>query len=264
MFSILLSCCHAQNFTVATWNLESGDSDSELIAFQLATFEPVDIWGLTEVAGVFDSILFETGVELSSSSDYINILGTTGRSDKLQILFDSSKFELIDSYELDHINIDNTVRAPLVAHLLERSIGIEFLFMVNHLARGKADKRLAQSRLLNTWAQDQELPLIAVGDFNYDWSVTNGDVNHDAGYDALTENDVFEWVRPDELIRTQCSATGSGCRYNSVLDFVFVSKRGPQWLSKSFIHVENGDFPDNSRTSDHRVVLAEFTIGLVK
>ena len=89
---------------------------------------------------------------------------------------------------------------------------------------------------------------------------TNGDAKHDAGYDALTAQGAFEWVRPAELIRTQCSVSGRSCRYNSVLDFVFVSGLTSQWLFQSFIHVSKGDFPDNARTSDHRAVLAEFTI----
>jgi hypothetical protein len=54
-----------------------------------------------------------------------------------------------------------------------------------------------------------------VGDYNFDWDVGSGD--HDPGYDELVAGGVFEWVRPDPLVSTQCSGF-----YDSVLDFVFV------------------------------------------
>jgi hypothetical protein len=38
-----------------------------------------------------------------------------------------------------------------------------------------------QARLLNAWARQQTLPAIAVGAFNIDWAVINGDTVHDFG-----------------------------------------------------------------------------------
>ena len=57
---------------------------------------------------------------------------------------------------------------------------------------------------------------MAVGDYNFDRDVRTGDTVHDRGYDLLTVDGVFTWVRPPQLIRTQCS-------FDSVLDFVLVA-----------------------------------------
>jgi hypothetical protein len=35
--------------------------------------------------------------------------------------------------------------------------------------------------MLNGWARIQTLPVIAVGDYNFDWSVTNGEAGHERG-----------------------------------------------------------------------------------
>jgi hypothetical protein len=48
--------------------------------------------------------------------------------------------------------------------------------------------------------------------------VIDGDSDHDRGYDLMTADDRWTWVRPAELVRTQC-----GSFSNDVLDFVFVN-----------------------------------------
>jgi len=154
------------------------------------------------------------------------------------------------------------VRAPLVALFQDIETGQEFFFMVNHLYRTRRDRRHQQSRLLNEWAGEQELPVIATGDYNYDWEVEGGDDDHDDGFDLLTAADIFTWVRPAVLRRTQCSATQNGCRFNSVLDFVFVANQPDSWQSSSEIITAPGDFPDNSSTPDHRPVQAIFNISI--
>jgi hypothetical protein len=110
------------------------------------------------------------------------------------------------------------------------------------------------------------LPVIAVGDYNFDWNVQTGEKDHDLGYDLLTDGGAFDWVRPDSLVATQCSVNFSGlpdCRFDSVLDFVFVSGQSRHWPATSEISVQPGDFPDDSLTSDHRPVTATFQIPLV-
>jgi endonuclease/exonuclease/phosphatase family metal-dependent hydrolase len=78
-----------------------------------------------------------------------------------------------------------------VAHFRLKPAGPELLFMVNHLYRGNADGRHEQARLLNAWAREQTIPVIAVGDYNFDWDVTTGETVHDQGYDLLTAEGVF-------------------------------------------------------------------------
>ena len=75
--------------------------------------------------------------------------------------------------------------------------------------------------MLNAWAAKQQLPVVAVGDYNFDWDIANGAANHDLGYDLMTTQGAWDWVQPDSLVTTQCS--GWPCRYDSVLDFVFTA-----------------------------------------
>jgi len=168
----------------------------------------------------------------------------------------ADRFDLLDWWEIDAINTTGNVRPPLVLHLEERSSGLEFLFMVNHLYRSRDADRHKQAALLAEWAIEQTLPVIAVGDYNFDWAIVGGANDHDTGYDLMTEGDFWTWVQPDKLVTTQCS--GWPCRYESVLDFVFAAGPAQEWRAASEIVVAAGDFPDDTTTPDHRPVAATF------
>ena len=170
----------------------------------------------------------------------------------MAIVFNDEKLELLGTHELHSINPGGSVRAPLVAQFKVRGTGIEFNFMVNHLYRSRADARHRQASQLNEWADSQEVPVIAVGDYNFDWEVEGGERDHDEGFDLMTAGSVFTWARPEELIKTQDS------RYDSVLDFVFTSGEAKRWSGRSKIVVRDGDFPNSDETSDHRPVVAWF------
>jgi hypothetical protein len=84
--------------------------------------------------------------------------------------------------------------------------------------------------------------------------VTNGETVHDQGYDLLTAEGVFAWVRPPHLIRTQCS-------FNSVLDFVFVAGAAQRWrASAEILAPEESYCPSDQSRRDHRPVLALFEL----
>lgn len=166
---------------------------------------------------------------------------------------------LLSSEELSNINIGGNVRAPLVLHLKEKDSGQELLFMVNHLYRSDADARHSQAQLLNDWAAQQTLPVVTVGDFNFDWDVQTG--QHDKGYDLMVADGRYEWVKPETLVTTQCS--GWPCAFESVLDFVFVAGPAKNWLASSDIVVADGDFPDDETTSDHRPVRVTLNLSVV-
>ena len=89
--------------------------------------------------------------------------------------------------------------------------------------------------------------------------MTNGDTDHDEGYDNMTEDGVFDWVRPAMLVKTQASEN-----FNGILDFVFASRDTKTWAVSSTILVEPGDFPDDDQKSDHRPVRARFNLSAVE
>jgi hypothetical protein len=247
-------------FTVGGWNVGLDDADPQVIAQLLADFDGVDLWGLAEVnpAGQVPD-LFAQAAESGEPGDFIPILGSSGDNIRLLALYDEGRFDLVGTEELHEVNTTGNARAPLVLHLKEQGSGQELLFMVNHLYRSRDEERLKQAQLLGKWAARQTLPVIAVGDYNFDWALSGGEADHDPAYDVMVAGGAWEWIRPQELVTTQCS--GWPCTYNSVLDFVFAGGPARDWPARSVIAVVPGDFPDNTVRSDHRAVLAQFALG---
>lgn len=243
----------SETLTVVAWNVESGGAQESKLSERIGQMSGVDIWGLSEVKASWKSP-FELAAEDGETADFEPILGNTGGGDRLLIIYNTEKLERLGHEELHQMNLGGHVRAPLVAHFRMRSTEDEFLFVVNHLYRSRADRRHRQATMLNQWASDQELPVITVGDFNFDWKLPNGETDHDAGYDNLTANDVFTWVRPATLIRTNFWDRFPNS--HSVLDFVFVANAVDTLTATSEILRTADDFPDDDSTSDHRPVRA--------
>ena len=249
--------------TVIGWNAESGDANPDTVASGIARINGCDIWGMVEVRDSTWAEQFEGAAEDGESANFNYILGTTGNNsrDLMQIIYDSSRFELVQNFELHRINVTGRVRAPLVAHFRIRTSGDEFLFMVNHLYRSREFRRHEQARLLNLWASEQTLPIIAVGDYNFDWDVHVGDNVHDMGYDEMVSHGHFNWIRPRNLKKTQASP-----RFHSVLDFIFLGGNTWTWRAESRIlardasDIDDNRLRDNNQTSDHRPVMATITI----
>ncbi|HEU4886931.1 MAG TPA: endonuclease/exonuclease/phosphatase family protein [Thermoanaerobaculia bacterium] len=249
---------YAQDLTVASFNVESGGADPATLGQDLRRIPITDVWGFSEVRNASWAQSFDTSLT-SAGNDYETILGTTGGEDRLLIVFNSTRLERVSNEELSTINIGGNGRAPLVARFRRRNGGEEFLFVVNHLFRGNAAGRRQQATALNAWAATQTLPVIAVGDYNFDWNLPNGETSHDPGFDNMVANGVFRWVRPATLIKTQCDPN-----FNSVLDFVFVAGPAQNWQGTSEILFQEPSYcPDDNRHSDHRPIRAAFTFSNV-
>ncbi len=244
-----------ETLSIVGWNAEANfnGADPTVIAERMAFMEGVDIWGFCEVKNSAWAQELEHGAEVGESANFDHILGTTGGNIRLLIIFDADRLERLSNEELHDVNEGNH-RAPLIAKFRIRLTSVEFLIMVNHLARGNASLRHEQATKLREWATDQTLPVIAVGDYNFDWHYRHGESDHDQGYDNLTAGSVFTWIRPPILVRTQASS------YDGVLDFVFVANKPATWKASSRILREPGDFPDSKSTSDHRPVSATIEI----
>ena len=139
--------------------------------------------------------------------------------------------------------------------LRDRSSGIEFIVMTNHLARGNADLRTQQAIGLREWARDQNVAVINIGDFNMDYSFVTQRGN-DAFPEMLRDN-VWQWVKPTEFIDTNWSdpdGDGQDNYPDSMLDFAFVAGPAKDWKPVCKVIVRDGDFPDDETTSDHRPI----------
>jgi hypothetical protein len=87
--------------------------------------------------------------------------------------------------------------------------------------------------------------VIAVGDYNFDYDIDDG-VGNQAMQNML-EDDVWQWIRPPRLYKTQLSR-----RYYSVLDFIFIAGKPRTWTVDSRILTEGFPAVDDNRRSDHR------------
>jgi uncharacterized protein YraI len=236
--------------TVSSWNVESGGALQTVVSQRIGAFDGVDIWGLSEVAAV-DAEEFEIAAEEGEGANFDSYLGTTGGNDRLLLIWDGARFEQVNQGQMTEIG--ETGRAPLWVQLRERATGLELIVMVNHLHRSNEGIRHRQAQALNAWAAAQTLPVVALGDYNFDWNLPDG-TSHDQGFDYLLANGHWQWVKPVEIVTTQCS--GWPCQYNSILDFVFVAGPARTWNNTAEIVVVDADFPDDVTTPDHRPLLA--------
>ncbi|MEL7496568.1 MAG: hypothetical protein AAFN77_03095 [Planctomycetota bacterium] len=234
------------------WNIESGGNDSTVIAAQLQAFLEFDIVGLSEVA---DKNFERYRSALGERFTFVG--GQNRYQDHLQLLFDQQRFELIRNFELDRYGDiqlnDGNHRSPLAVHLKEKSSDLEFIVVLNHLARGSDLMRTNQAIALREWARDQTLPLICIGDFNFDYDFHTKSGNE--AFVAFLRDNIWQWVVPDPLIDTNWSDRDGKDKYpDSMLDFMFVAGPATEWSLRSEVIVREGDFPDNDQTSDHRPV----------
>ena len=96
-----------------------------------------------------------------------------------------------------------------------------FWFMVNHLYRSRANLRQEQATEIRKWAAAQSIPVIAVGDYNFDFRVPSGPGN--TAMANFSQGDTFTWVRPATIVKSQCRPgsnrltlrTTCSCRYPS-------------------------------------------------
>jgi endonuclease/exonuclease/phosphatase family metal-dependent hydrolase len=241
------------------WNVESGDNDDMVIAEQLKEFEGYDLFGLCEVmqenATLYaESVGYGEGA-YGRETDYDFRLGTTGRSDRLLAIWDEDRFEYLDHQELLRVEKNGVIyrlndgnhRSPLAVKLKLKSLNVDFWFMVNHLARGNENLRQEQAEGLRIWAEDQTLPVIAVGGYNFDYNIDEGKGNQ--GLTNLLEGSTVEWVKPETLYKTSLHP-----RYNGILDFIFVAHVPDNWYFESKILRDGFTGPDDERVSDHRPV----------
>ena len=246
--------------SILSWNVESGGNDPAIIASQLSAFSGYDILCLCEV-----SAKNFTRYRDAIGEDFTLVKSNTGRSDRLQIIFNTNRFELLQQKELhrhgDHELNNGTHRSPLFVRLRDRGSGVEFIVMTNHLARRNADLRTQQAIGMREWARDQSVAIINIGDFNMDYDFRTKEGN-DAFIEMLQDN-VWMWVKPTEFIDSNWSdpdGDGNDNYPDSMLDFAFVAGPAKDWNPVCKVLVLEDDFPDDNTTSDHRPIELRMTL----
>lgn len=236
------------------YNIEGGYKSGAEIATVASYMEKVghaDIWALSEV-----TISWEKQLITAAGGDYVALATANAieTADTLMLLINSTRFQVQSYQELDDVKVQPYSRPPLVVTLKEISTGKVFQVIVNHLERGDAKGRHVQARKLNQYASQVTLPLVAMGDYNFDWDLNNGGQSPDKGYDLLTKNGVFTWVKPEYMIKTNCSK-----KYNSILDFAFVTDKVTAIKSDVLLR-DKRICEDDHKKPDHRPVGLLFTL----
>src|SRR5262245_36697828 len=91
---------HAQKLIVVGWNIESGGATNAAVAQRVRSFQGVDLWGLAEVQNDASLQSFETAAkDGENGADYKRILSTTGCGDRLGIVYNATRLQLISSQE---------------------------------------------------------------------------------------------------------------------------------------------------------------------
>lgn len=279
----------AEEFRILSWNVESNRpdsppaSDARVIANQLVAMlrrpaTRAQIVALSEVAPA-DVLAYRRAVEIAVRGPVDHATSASGGfrdADSLLLVVDAGRFRIEEVAELHryagiaaNFNLDKVdspehgtlrARSPLAVKLRDLAGGETFWLVVVHLARGEADLRTDQARMLRRWAADQTGPVIAAGDFNFDFDFHTRRGN--PGFDAMLAEDTWQWLEPDPLIDTNWAADRDDPRRDrypdSILDFVFVAREAKDWQGVSSVVVRPDDFPDDEKTSDHRPLITTF------
>jgi hypothetical protein len=245
-------------FTVVSWNTTSIRPDPHVAALRIATMEGADLWALAGVRDARWAELFREAAAEGKRREMASLLSPTVGSDRLLILYDLGRFELLRHLELGwqgepwHRS-GVFLRPALIAQLRHFGTGQEFLFMVNNLhpkwSAQQADK-------IARWTQAQGLPVIAVGTYHFQYNLGPEPLQCDgqAGLLTLLSGGLFQWVNPVHSVRTYHSP------FNTIEDFVFLANAAGRIYGQSEIVVEPGDFAGPEPTGAHRPIRTLFTI----
>lgn len=232
------------------WNVESDGSDPNTICKQLEELGRYDVIALTEVLPTAAKDFCA-----AFGDDYNYVMTETGRSDRMMLIYNKNALQFIRKSELHDINFQSRYRSPLVVHLKDQFSGQEFLVLVNHLARGSEEKRQIQAKKLVQWARNESMPIIALGDYNFDYVFKTRQGNE--AFRLFMKDNIWKWIEPIELIDTNWydnpeEPDGKDDYPGSMLDFGFVAGPAKKWTTSCKVIVREGDFPDDEKTSDHR------------
>ncbi|NIM11200.1 MAG: endonuclease/exonuclease/phosphatase, partial [Candidatus Aminicenantes bacterium] len=154
---------------IVSWNVQSGEAWTDIIAEQIADFQDIDLWGLSEVPPKAEKD-YIAAAGVGENSKFEGFMSKKGKDDRLLIIYNSNRFELLNKIELKELSFRNRVRPALGGLFEEKKSGKSFYFMVNHLYQSNKKQRHKQSRMLKKWAlKNKEIPIIMVGDYNYNW-----------------------------------------------------------------------------------------------
>ena len=214
-------------FELVAWNINAGvgeepSADFSAIAQALDRYREAELFALSEVhprwAMDLDRAARASGQRL--------LMGEDGRRQRLALIVDEARFEVLEWEELYAVDKDGRGRAPLSALLRDRVTGSTLLVVVVHLRRGDAAARTGEAASLAAMLAQTDHPTLLVGDFNFDCDAERFPPEGcNQGWHALAEHPQLRWRPHTGLAPTHCSRG----RYHSVLDYVFTVNGAADW-----------------------------------
>ncbi len=256
LFSGLAS---AAELNVALFNVESDHSERRTIGDQIARYYrdyAIDLWAFAEVwdedwsREFVDDISKAHDRATREDIEFETVFGETGGDNRLLIVYNPAKLEVLASQELAGLDIRRSNPAPLAVHFRLRG-GPEFMFVVTRFDRYREEAREQAAEGLNRWVAQQTLPVLAVGTFGFGWSTKDDGASREPGFDKLIAGGALTWVRPSRIVPTECGPE------RNVEDFILVGGPARDWPIKVRVLSDAPNYcPDSDLTSSHRPLLA--------
>jgi hypothetical protein len=94
---------HAQRLVIVGWNIESGGATDAVVTQRVRSFQGVDLWGFIEAGSDTSLQSFEVAAEDGENADFKRLLSQTGCGDRLGIVFNATRLQLVGSQELHRV-----------------------------------------------------------------------------------------------------------------------------------------------------------------
>jgi hypothetical protein len=85
---------------VVGFNVESGGARPEVVDDLIAGAQGVDLWGFSEVQDQSWATAFAQAAAQGETAAFTPILGTTGGGDRLLIVYNHERFDMVRKFEL--------------------------------------------------------------------------------------------------------------------------------------------------------------------
>jgi hypothetical protein len=238
---------------IVSWNVASHENDSPTLARQLGKLGQRANCQIVALQQVAPADLAMFGKALPG---FAAINGKSGGSSRLQILYDPGRIEQIrlpESGSFEGVRVgDVKGETPLRALFRDKASGVAFWLINVHLASANAAIRNKQAAELREWARSATLPIVAIGnfDFNHDFHQGNGG----SGLDSLLLDSPWKRVLPESRADRGRAADGIGVLTGEaglLTEFALVGNSARQWQSSAAFISGDGAFPEIEITAAH-------------
>ncbi len=219
----------AEPITMMAWNLNSGvhfgqhDRQLPFITSQLSAPNPVDVYAFTEVQPNWMNALDNAAD--ASGTPFGLVQTRAGRNQRIAVLFNEDRFELLGANEMTGVAYNENHRNPMAVTLFDRESGTRFEVVAVHLARGNGGRREVETDRIAERLRRAQDPVVLLGDLNFDCPPGRSPEGCDrAPYNNLVSGGGLTWVRPDVEGTTTCNP-----RYSDMLDLAFAGRGAELW-----------------------------------